>query len=180
MRTVMAYDSDTVSTDTLTLTAEIVSSYLGNAPHVNASEIPAIIKSVRAALSEGLITAPASEESAAPTAAPKMHGATVKKSITPDALISFIDNKPYKTLKRHLSRHGHDLKSYKESFGLPKDYPSVAPNYSAARSEMAKKLGLGARGRNAATESAAEEAPAAAETTTAPKRARKKAEAVEA
>ena len=49
----MAYDADAVSTDTLTLTAEIVASYLGNASHVNASEIPAIIKSVRAALNEG-------------------------------------------------------------------------------------------------------------------------------
>ena len=176
----MAYDSEAASSDTLTLTAEIVSSYLGNASHVNASEIPAIIKSVRAALSEGSSPATAGEEPAAPTATPKMHGATVKKSITPDALISFIDNKPYKTLKRHLSRHGHDIKSYKEAYGLPKDYPSVAPNYSAARSEMAKKLGLGARGRSAATEAAPEEAPAAAEATSAPKRARKKAGPVDA
>ena len=177
----MAYDSEAASTDTLTLTAEIVASYLGKASHVSASEIPAIIKSVRAALNEGSSAAPASEEPAGPTAAPKMHGATVKKSITPDALISFIDNKPYKTLKRHLSRHGHDMKSYKEAFGLPKDYPSVAPNYSAARSEMAKKLGLGARGRNAdGGEAAAQEAPAAAEATTAPKRTRKKAETSEA
>ena len=176
----MAYDSEAASTDTLTLTAEIVASYLGKASHVSASEIPAIIKSVRAALNEGSSAAPASEEPAGPTAAPKMHGATVKKSITPDALISFIDNKPYKTLKRHLSRHGHDMKSYKEAFGLPKDYPSVASNYSAARSEMAKKLGLGARGRNAGGgEAAAQEAPAA-EATTAPKRTRKKAETSEA
>ena len=117
----MASDADTSPTDTLTLTAEIVASYLGNAAHVNAADIPAIIRNVRAALSEG--SAPAVSEEAAPTAAPKMHSATVKKSITPDALISFIDNKPYKTLKRHLSRHGHDMKELQGSLrpaeGLP-------------------------------------------------------------
>ena len=130
----MTLDAEASSTDTLTLTAEIVASYLGNAPHVNAAEIPAIIRSVRAALDEGAAPAASQEPEAASGPAPKMHGATVKKSITPDALISFIDNKPYKTLKRHLGRHNHDMKSYKEAYGLPKDYPSVAPNYSAARS----------------------------------------------
>ena len=158
--------------DVLVLAAEITASYLGNASHVKADEIPDIIRSIRAALSEGETSA-APEASAAATPAPKMHGATVKKSITPDALISFIDNKPYKTLKRHLSRHGHDMKSYKEAYGLPKDYPSVAPNYSAARSEMAKKLGLGARGRNAAKP--AGEVAAVTDGGEAPKRGRKKA-----
>ena len=78
----------------------------------------------------------------------------VRKSITPDALISFVDNKPYKTLKRHLTRHGLTMDDYRARYGLPSDYPSVAPNYSAARSEMAKKMGLGAqrRGRAAAAE----------------------------
>ena len=73
--------------------------------------------------------------------------AQVRKSITPDHLISFIDNKPYKTLKRHVERHGMDMAAYRERYGLGSEYPSVAPNYSAARSEMAKKLGLGARRR---------------------------------
>ena len=162
--------------DVLVLAAEITASYLGNASHVKADEIPDIIRSIRAALSEGAAPA-AAEEVAAPVAAPKMHGATVKKSITPDALISFIDNKPYKTLKRHLSRHGMDMKGYKETYGLPKDYPSVAPNYSAARSEMAKKLGLGARGRNAAKSEPEAAAPVAVEGEAAPKRGRKKAAA---
>ena len=145
------------SADVLSLTAEIVSAYLGKSAHVQAADIPAIIASVRQALSE--TEASAASEPTAAEPAPKMHGASVKKSITPDALISFVDGKPYKTLKRHLARHGLDMAGYRERYGLPKDYPSVAPNYSAARSEMARKLGLGARGRGA--QQTAEE-PAAA------------------
>ena len=74
----------------------------------------------------------------------------MRKSITPDGLISFEDGKSYKTLKRHLS--GHDLtpEQYREKWGLPRDYPMVAPNYSAARSQMAKSLGLGQMGKGRA------------------------------
>ena len=142
--------ADDNSVDVLTLTAEIVSSYVGNASHLNANDIPSIIKSVRAALSEG--ETPQNEEGE-----PEVSAATrsqIKKSIGDDALISFVDGKPYKTLKRHLARHGMDMNAYRKRYGLPNDYPSVAPSYSAARSEMAKRLGLGARGK------AAKEAPA--------------------
>ena len=142
-------------TDTLTLTAEIVASYLGTNAHVKAEEIPALIRSIREALTE---------HAAAPTADAEEGGSkpdkrAVKKSITPEALISFIDNKPYKTLKRHLGRHGMDMNGYREKYGLPSDYPSVAPSYSAARSEMAKKIGLGAQRRGQAKTD--EPAPAA-------------------
>ena len=156
--------------DVLVLTAEITASYLGNAAHVKAEDIPSIIRSIRSALTESSEPQAAEPESKGP--APKLHSATVKKSITPDALISFIDNKPYKTLKRHLTRHGHDMKSYREAYGLPADYPSVAPAYSAARSEMARSLGLGNKGRGAKTDVGAT-APAP-ETAAAPaKRGRK-------
>ena len=156
--------------DVLVLTAEITASYLGNAAHVKAEDIPAIIRSIRSALTESSEPQVAEPESKEP--APKMHGSTVKKSITPDALISFIDNKPYKTLKRHLARHGHDMKSYREAYGLPADYPSVAANYSAARSEFAKSRGLGNMGRGAKSNAGA--APTAAQTAAAPaKRGRK-------
>ena len=70
--------------------------------------------------------------------------------MTPDALISFIDGKPYKTLKRHLSRNGLTIEQYRERFGLPRDYPSTAASYSAQRSELARALGLGQQRRNAA------------------------------
>ena len=138
--------------DVLTLTAEIVASYVGANTHVNAAEIPNIIRAVRTALMEDV----SSPTEAAPEQT-KVTGGQARKSITPDALISFVDNKPYKTLKRHLSRHGMSMDDYRQRYGLPSDYPSVAPNYSAARSEMAKKLGLGAqrRGQGAAASAAA-------------------------
>ena len=161
------------ASDILTLTAEITASYLGNASHVKADDIPDLIRSIRSALTEG---GAHEQTEAAAGPAPKMHGSQVKKSITPDALISFVDNKPYKTLKRHLARHGHDMKSYREAYGLPNDYPSVAPNYSAARSEMAKRLGLGNQGRGRGAH--VEEAPAPAKAPAT--RGRKKAEAASA
>ena len=142
--------------DILTLTAEIVASYVGSNAHVQAAEIPNIIRAVRAALTEE--SEPQAEAQPERT---KATSAQVRKSITPDALISFVDNKPYKTLKRHLTRHGLTMDDYRQQYGLPSDYPSVAPNYSAARSAMAKQLGLGARrrGAGAAASAGASEAP---------------------
>ena len=67
----------------------------------------------------------------------------IRKSIKPDALISFEDGKAYKTLKRHLSRRGLTVEAYKAKWGLPSDYPMTAASYSATRSAMAKSLGLG-------------------------------------
>ena len=69
--------------------------------------------------------------------------ATIRRSITPDALISFIDGQPYRMLKRHLTTHGLTPQRYRQRYSLPADYPMTAPNYSAARSELAKALGLG-------------------------------------
>ena len=155
----MADDASHQYEEDLELTAAIVAAYLGNASHVQAAEIPELIRSVRQALRED--TAPAAGAAEAPAEAPALTKAQIRKSITPDALISFIDNKPYKTLKRHLTRHGMDMSAYRQRYGLPSDYPSVAPNYSAARSEMARKLGLGARGRGGAAQAEPEAAPAA-------------------
>ena len=142
--------------DVLVLTSDIVSAYLTN-NSVRAEDIPGLIRSVRATLTED--TSPPAPEAAPET--PKATGAQIRKSITPDALISFVDNKPYKTLKRHLARHGMSMDDYRARFGLPKDYPSVAASYSARRSEMAKSLGLGARGRGAGAAAAPKEDAAA-------------------
>jgi predicted transcriptional regulator len=141
--------------DILTLTTEIVSSYVGNSAHLKAEEIPDLIRSVRAALSEdGAPVAPAEPETV------KATKAQITKSIQPHGLTSFVDGKVYKTLKRHLTRHGHDMASYKAAYGLPADYPSVAPDYSAARSAMAKSLGLGNQGRGRAKAAAPVAKPA--------------------
>ncbi|MDE4915119.1 MucR family transcriptional regulator [Methylobacterium sp. 092160098-2] len=151
--------------DVTELAADIVSAYVSN-NSVPVAELPALLSGVHAAIA-GLISAPSS-------AAPKVEKPTparIRKSITPDALISFLDGNPYKTLKRHLSGNGLTIEEYRERFGLPRDYPTTAPNYSALRSEMALRLGLGNQRRNAAPKVAE-----VAETITEPKaRGRKKA-----
>ncbi len=120
-----------------TLTAKIVGAFAA-ANTMAHTELPKLIHAVHAALKQaGEPAAEAAAETAKPTAA------QIRKSITPDALISFLDGKPYKMLKRHLSGHGLSIADYKSRFGLPKDYPTTAPNYSAARSALARAAGLG-------------------------------------
>lgn len=132
---------DEKSAETVTLAAEIVAAYVGN-NSVTISELPSLIRTVHAALSGvGAPVAAPVEDSAKPTPA------QIRKSITPDALISFVDGRAYKTLKRHLNTHGMTIADYKARFGLPMDYPSTAPSYSESRSAMAKALGLGQGGR---------------------------------
>jgi len=124
--------------DNLTeLTADIVSAYIAN-NSVAAADLPALIQSTFAALTrvaEPVVVEP--EPVAKPTAA------QIRKSITPDRLISFVDGNGYSLLKRHLSTHGLTPAAYREQFGLPSDYPIVASNYAARRSELALKAGLG-------------------------------------
>jgi predicted transcriptional regulator len=74
----------------------------------------------------------------------------IKKSITPDFLISMEDGRRYKSMKRHLTGRGLTPEQYREKWGLPRDYPMVAPNYAKQRSELAKALGLGQLPRNRA------------------------------
>jgi predicted transcriptional regulator len=127
------------------LVAEVAAAYFANS-HVSPGEIPSVINQIAMSLGGvGVVAAP-SEPEPGPA---KATGAQVRKSITPDALISFEDNKPYKTLRRHLATRGLTPEQYREKWGLPADYPMVAPTYSAARSELAKSLGLGQRGQAA-------------------------------
>jgi predicted transcriptional regulator len=126
------------SPDLLTMTADIVTAYVSN-NSIRASELPTLMMQVHGAFAS-LSAAPAAEAS---SEIEKATPAQIKKSITPDALISFVDGKPYRTLKRHLSVHGLTIEGYRARYGLPNDYPSVAANYSASRSALAKQLGLG-------------------------------------
>ena len=73
----------------------------------------------------------------------KTTAAQVRRSVTPYGIVSFLDGKTYKTLKRHLRTYGLDPNSYRARFGLPVEYPMVAPEYAARRSELAKSIGLG-------------------------------------
>ena len=75
--------------------------------------------------------------------------AQIRKSVRHDGIVSFIDGKTYKTLKRHLTSHGLDPRSYRDRYGLPADYPMVAPGYAERRSALAKAIGLGSAGGRA-------------------------------
>ncbi|CAO4135260.1 Ros/MucR family transcriptional regulator [Methylorubrum extorquens] len=146
---------DNTSLDLLTMTADIVATYVSN-NSVPASDLPTLLVQVHGAF-VSLSATPAAE---AGSEIEKPTPAQIKKSVTPDALISFVDGKPYRTLKRHLSVHGLSVDEYRARYGLPGDYPSVAANYSASRSALAKQLGLGNQRKKAEPEPAPEPAPA--------------------
>ena len=137
------------ATDYIELTTGIVAAYVSN-NHVQVAELATLIASTHAALS-GI----GQGSTAAAPAIEKLSPSQIRKSITPDALISFVDGKPYKTLKRHLTGNGMTFDEYREHYGLPRDYPSVAASYSETRSALAKSLGLGQQ-RKKATPKAAE------------------------
>ncbi|MGU3387177.1 MucR family transcriptional regulator [Methylobacterium sp. D53M] len=123
------------------LAAGIVSAYVSN-NSIAATDLPGLLNGIHAALRclDGGLGAPATESIKRPTPA------QIRKSIRPDGLVSFIDGKSYKTLKRHLTKHGLDARGYRERYGLPEDYPVVAAAYSEQRSSLAKAIGLGVPG----------------------------------
>jgi len=140
--------TSTEQADLTELTADIVAAYVSN-NSVPTAELPTLLSGVYAA-----VAALSSPASSAEPELEKPTAAQIRKSIKPDALISFIDGKPYKTLKRHLTKHGMTIEEYRERYGLPRDYPSTAASYSAQRSELAQKLGLGRRVSPKAAEAA--------------------------
>ena len=126
------------------MTADIVSAYVGN-NSVSATDLPSLIQSVHRALS-GVSTGAEAVE-----AAPKEPAVPLKRSITPDYLICLEDGRKFKSLKRHLrTKYNMSPEDYRAKWGLAKDYPMVAPNYAKARSDLAKQMGLGQGGRQAA------------------------------
>lgn len=137
-------DADT-GADILGMTTDIVSAYVSN-NKVEASALPGMIAAIHGALSA--TTAPVIEEVVETVARPT--ASQIRKSITDDFLISFEDGKQYKSMKRSLAIKGLTPAEYREKWGLPADYPMVAPAYAAARSAMAKSMGLGAGGRKPA------------------------------
>lgn len=134
--------ADVKHQDLLALTTEIVSAHLSNNA-LNAAEIPALIEKVYKTLS-GVNgeSAPVSTERPQPAV-------PIRKSVMPDYLICLEDGKKLKMLKRHLmTAYKMTPEQYRERWGLPADYPMVAPNYARQRSKLAKDIGLGTKARD--------------------------------
>jgi predicted transcriptional regulator len=133
--------TDTAGKSFVDLTANIVSAYLSNNP-TPASEIPNLISQIHAAL----LRVSSSRGEAPPE--PAKPAVSVKKSIHPDYLVCLEDGKHFKSLRRHLrSQYNMTPEQYRDKWGLPPEYPMVAPNYAVARSQLAKKMGLGQQRR---------------------------------
>jgi predicted transcriptional regulator len=131
-----------VSLDLLGLTAQIVSAHVSNNT-VESAQLPELIHDIYRTLS-GM----GREVAAAPVVERRQPAVPVKKSIFPEFIICLEDGKKLKMLKRHL-KTAYDLtpEQYRERWGLPPDYPMVAPNYASHRSSLAKKIGLGTKPR---------------------------------
>jgi predicted transcriptional regulator len=121
------------------LTARIVSAFVSKNT-LSASELPQLISDTHAALSRVTSGVPVPERDEIKPKVP------VKRSVMPDHIVCLEDGKKFKSLKRHLRTH-YNLSpdEYRDKWGLPPDYPMVAPNYARARSDLAKKMGLGTR-----------------------------------
>jgi predicted transcriptional regulator len=121
----------------LKLASEIVAAYVSNNP-IPVSEVPAMIKSIHGTLGSLAGGTPSEIATTQKPAVP------VKRSVTPDYIVCLEDGKKLKMLKRYLrSNYNMTPEEYRAKWGLPADYPMVAPNYAAQRSEFAKRIGLG-------------------------------------
>jgi predicted transcriptional regulator len=136
----VAPDSDTNAAkadELLRLASEIVAAYVSNNP-IPAADVPAMIKTVHSTLGGLAAAAPGEPSTAQKPVVP------VKRSVTPEYIVCLEDGKKLKMLKRYLrSNYNMTPEEYRAKWGLPADYPMVAPNYAAQRSEFAKKIGLG-------------------------------------
>ena len=125
------------------MTADIVSAFVSN-NSVPATELGMLIQSVHRALSGVSVSAEPVET------APREPAVPLKKSVNPDFIVCLEDGRKFKSLKRHLrTKYNMSPEEYRAKWGLPKDYPMVAPNYAKARSDLAKQMGLGQGGRQA-------------------------------
>ena len=149
----MADETDPKTVNAIELATQLTIAWLNN-PNVNTSaeEVPAFLKAIHATI--GTLSGAAGEQ-AAEAGGEHKPAVPVRSSVKPDFILSLIDGRKLKSLKRHLTMHGLTPKDYRERYGLKADYPMVAPNYSAQRREVAKKLGLGRKPRAAAATDAA-------------------------
>lgn len=130
------FEATVMKSDLVDLSTDIVSAYVSNNA-VTQSDLPRLISEVYGALASLSPDQSAAQEARKPAV-------SIRKSVTPDYIICLEDGKKFKSLKRHLStRYDLTPEQYREKWGLQPDYPMVAPNYAAARSALAKKMGLG-------------------------------------
>jgi predicted transcriptional regulator len=152
--------SDDNNSNAVELATELTIAWLGNQNNrVAAEDVPAFLRTMHATVTE-LAGGPAD---AAGDAAPEPDftpAVSVRKSLgSKNHILSMIDGKPYKTLRRHLSGHGLTPEDYRRRYNLKPDYPMVAETYSEQRRQMAKKIGLGAKGRVAKSKAAPAASP---------------------
>ena len=126
------------SSSPIELASEIVAAFVSNNP-LPKSELPSLILAVHTAM----VRLAAVPESVPLQIEVKTPAVPIRSSITPEFLICLDDGKRFKSLKRHLTRHGLSPEQYREKWNLPSDYPMVAANYAARRSALAKQIGLG-------------------------------------
>lgn len=169
----MADEQTSNAADPIELATELTIAWLNN-PNVRAQaeDVPAFLKSIHATIGELSSGGDSASVDAAPEYVPAV---PVRSSVKPDYIVSLIDGRKLKSLKRHLSTHGLTPAEYRERYGLKPDYPMVAPNYSAERREVAQRLGLGRKGR-AAQAAISTPAPATSPKSAKPRAAKSAAE----
>jgi predicted transcriptional regulator len=134
--------SEPEAIDLVALTADLTSAHLSN-NEVASDQVPVLIRTIHEAFAS--LGNPPEPVEAKPAGA-----VSVRRSLSePDRIISMIDGKPYKMLKRHIGLHGYTPASYRQAFDLPASYPMVAPSYSERRSTLAQSLGLGRKPKGA-------------------------------
>lgn len=126
------------TTALLEMTTGIIANYVAN-NRVTPDELPGLIASVHGSLAGAGSLAPEPESDTPECLTP----AQIRKLITPAGITSLIDGRKFKSLRRHVVANGYTAESYRERFGLPKDFPMVSPDYAASRSALAKASGLG-------------------------------------
>jgi predicted transcriptional regulator len=143
--------SDEQTLNAVELATELTIAWLGNQNNrVQPDDVPQFLRNMHATVTELAGGSSAAAETAEEAAPAESHtpAVTARKSLSSkDHIISMIDGKPYKTLKRHLSGHGLTPEEYRRRYNLRADYPMVAESYSQTRRDMAKKIGLGQKGR---------------------------------
>jgi len=140
----MSHVEELPADEQIRLATDIVAAYVSNNP-VPAHELPNMIKSIHAAIGGLVMDQKPEEKEELKPAVP------IKRSVQPDHIVCLEDGKKLKMLKRYLrTNYNMSPEEYRAKWGLPADYPMVAPNYAAQRSEFAKKIGLGKKGAKAA------------------------------